>query len=107
MESFRLIINWASKFMATWYVGGIVGGVLILVVERFDRRKKPTEEDVRRVAERYRHYYGEHALKVVCDHTRGASFVPDGRHRAFLKRVSAELQANPATDEDRAARSNR
>jgi hypothetical protein len=90
METFRLILDWSYKFMATWYVAGILGGVLILIAERFDRRKEPTDEDVRRVAELYRQYYGAYASQVVGDHM-GASFGPDGRHHAFLKRVSAEL----------------
>jgi hypothetical protein len=94
METFRLILDWTYKFMATWYVAGIVGGVLIFASERIDRRKEPTDEDVRRAAERYHQRYGEYALKVVGDHMRGASFGPDGRHRAFLKRVSAELETS-------------
>ncbi|MFG1391243.1 hypothetical protein [Xanthobacter agilis] len=101
METFRLILDWAYKFMATWYVAGILGGVLILIAERFDRRKEPTDDEVRRVAELYRQYYGKYAMQVVGDHMLGASFGPDGRHHAFLKRVSAELLANLATDEDR------
>ena len=92
METFRLILDGAYTFMATWYVAGIVGGLRILTAERFDRRREPTEEEVRRVAERYRQHYGERAMKVIGDHMRGASFGPDGRHRAFLKRVSAELE---------------
>ncbi|MFG1289471.1 hypothetical protein [Xanthobacter versatilis] len=101
METFRLILDWAYKFMATWYVAGILGGVLILIAERFDRCKEPADEDVRRVAELYRQYYGAYASQVVGDHMLGASFGPDGRHHAFLKRVSAELLASLATDEDR------
>ncbi|NJL71105.1 MAG: hypothetical protein HC888_05540 [Candidatus Competibacteraceae bacterium] len=101
METFRLILDWAYKFVATWYVAGILGGVLILIADRFDRRKEPTDEDVRRVAELYRQYYGAYASQVVGDHMLGASFGPDGRHHAFLKRVSVELQAKLATDEDR------
>lgn len=91
METFRLILDWAYKFMATWYVAGIIGGVLILIAERFDRRKEPTDEQVGRVADLYRQYYGAYASQVVGDHMLGASFGPDGRHHAFLKRVSAEL----------------
>jgi hypothetical protein len=53
------------------------------------------------VAELYRQYYGAYASQVVGDHMLGASFGSDGRHHAFLKRVSAELLANLATDEDR------
>ncbi len=102
METFRLILDCAYKFMATWYIAGILGGVLILIAERFERRKDPTDEVVRSVAELYRQYYGAYASQVVGDHMLGASFGPDGRHHAFLKRVSAELLTNLATDEDRA-----
>ena len=102
METFRLILDWAYKFVATWYFAGILGGVLILIAERFDRRKEPTDEDVRREAERYRQYYGSYALQVVGDHMLGASFGPDGQHHAFLKRVSAELLAISITGENRA-----
>ena len=99
METFRLILDWAYKFVATWYVAGILGGVLILIAERFDRRKEPTDEDVRRVAELYRQYYGAYASQVVGDHMLGASFGPDGRHHAFLKRVSAKLMVVFVADE--------
>lgn len=93
METFGLILDWANKVVATWLFAGILGGVLILIAERFDRRKEPTDEDVRRVADLYRRYYGPHAAQVVADHMRGASFGPDGRHYAFLKRVLASASS--------------
>lgn len=102
METFRLILDWAYKFVATWYVAGILGGVLILIAERFDRRKEPTDEDVRRVAELYRQYYGSYASQVIGDHMLGASFGLDGKHHAFLARVSAELMASVAAQQNRA-----
>lgn len=79
----------------------MVGGVLILVAERLDRRREPSDSDVRQAASRYRQHYGEHAFHVIGDHMLAASFSPDGRHRRFLKRVSAELLATAVTDEDR------
>jgi len=96
METFHAAILWLYRALATWYVAGIVGGVLILAMERWDRRKEPTDEDVRRAAEQYRMYYGREAERAVDDHMLGASFAPDGRHRQFLKRVAAELLASAA-----------
>jgi len=39
---------------------------------------------------------------VIGDHMLAAGFAPDGRHRRFLKRVSAELLATSVSDDDRA-----
>jgi hypothetical protein len=41
----------------------------------------------------YQRYYGHEAERAIGDHMLGASFAPDGWHREFLKRVSAELVA--------------
>lgn len=95
-------MTWIYAGIATWYGAAVVGGVLILVAERFDRRREPSDADVRHAASRYRQYYGEAAFHIVGDHMLAASFAPDGRHRRFLKRVSAELLATAVTDEDRA-----
>ena len=94
-------ITWIYTGLATWYGAAIVGGVLILLFERLDRRREPSGEDVRRAASLYRQHYGEAALHVIGDHMLAASFAPDGRHRRFLKRVSAELWATSVTDDDR------
>lgn len=102
MEIIHAVVLWLTKALATWYVAGIFGGLLILAMERWDRRKEPTDEDVRRAAGEYRRYYGREAERVVGDHMLGASFAPDGRHRQFLKRVTAELLATSVTHEDRA-----
>ena len=102
MSVFHAIIDWAYKAFATWYAAAILGGVLILIAERFDRRREPSDDEVRRAAGLYRDYYGPEAFRVGGDHMLGASFAPDGRHRAFLKRVSAELLAGVVTEEDRA-----
>lgn len=102
MDVFGAVATWTYKAFATWYVAAIVGGVLMMIAERCDRRRKPTDDDVRYAAEQYRHYYGAEAFRVIGDHMLAASFAPDGRHRAFLKRVSAELLAAMVTDEDRA-----
>ncbi len=101
MDSFGTIVTWVYKALATWYVAAIVGGVLILAAERRDRRREPTDDDVRHAAALYREYYGAEAHRIIGDHMLAASFAPDSRHRAFLKRVSAELQTKIVTDEDR------
>ncbi|MBS0529135.1 MAG: hypothetical protein JSS22_07070 [Proteobacteria bacterium] len=101
MDFISTAINCTYKVIAAWYGAAVVGGVLILVAERLDRRREPSDSDVRRAASRYRQHYGEHAFHVIGDHMLAASFAPDGRHRRFLKRVSAELQATAVTDEDR------
>lgn len=101
MEIFSTIVAWLYKGLATWYVAAIVGGALILIVERRDRRRDPTDDEVRRAAALYREYYGPEAFRVIGDHMLGASFAPDGRHKRFLKRVSAELLAGLVTDDDR------
>lgn len=54
LDTLSSIVEWTYRAMATWYVAGIVGGVLILVTERLSRRAEPSEADVRRAAERYR-----------------------------------------------------
>lgn len=102
MDTFSLILLWLYKALATWYVAALIGGGLILLAERRDRRREPSEADVRHAAELYRTYYGANASRAVGDHMLGASFAPDGRYRAFLKRVSAELLAGRVTEEDRA-----
>jgi hypothetical protein len=97
------MMEWTYRAVATWYVAGIVGGLLIFAAERLSRRREPSEADVRRAAERYRQHYGEAAINVIGDHILAASFAPDSRHRRFLKQVSAELLATVVTDEDRAS----
>ncbi len=101
MDFISTAMTWTYEAIATWYVAAIVGGVLILVAERLDRRREPSTSDVRRAAARYRQHYGEAAVLVIGDHMLAASFAPDGRHRRFLKRVSAELLATSVTNEDR------
>jgi hypothetical protein len=102
LDAISTIVNWIYAGIATWYGASILGGVLILLFERLDRRREPSDADVRRAAARYREWYGEKALKAIGDHMLAASFAPDGRHRRFLKRVSAELLATAVTAEDRA-----
>ena len=103
MDLISTVTTWIYAGIATWYGAAIVGGVLILVAERFDRRRGPSDADVRHTAARYRQHYGEQAVMVIGDHMLAASFAPDGRHRQFLKRVSAELLATAVTDEDRSS----
>ncbi len=101
MDLISTAMTWVYSGIATWYGAAIVGGILILAAERFDRRREPSDSDVRRAASRYRQHYGEAAIHVIGDHMLAASFSPDGRYRRFLKRVSAELLATAVTDEDR------
>lgn len=101
MDTLSATMEWAYRAFATWYVAGIVGGVLILVAERLSRRSEPSDADVKRAAERYRQWYGGEALSVIADHVLAASFAPDGRHKRFLTRVARELQAAIVSDKDR------
>lgn len=102
MDFLSVAMTWIYAGIANWYGAAIVGGVLILIAERFDRRREPSDADVRRAASRYRQHYGGQAFVAIGDHMLAASFAPDGRHRRFLKRVSAELLATSVSDEDRA-----
>ena len=101
MDPVSTVANWIYSGIATWYGAAIVGGVLILLFERLDRRREPSDADVRRAAARYREWYGEDAFRAIGDHMLAASFASDSRHRRFLKRISAELLATTVTDEDR------
>lgn len=101
MDVLSTLITWAYKALATWYTAAIVGGVLMVILDRRDRRREPSHDDVRHAAALYREYYGSEAHQIIGDHMLAASFAPDGRHRRFLKRVSAELLATAITDEDR------
>ena len=102
MDLISTAMTWIYAGLATWLGASIVGGVLISIAERLDRRREPSDADVRRAASRYRQHYGEAAIHVIGDHILAASFAPDSRHRQFLKRVSAELLAMSVSDEDRA-----
>ena len=55
-----------------------------LLFERLDRRREPSDADVRRAAAQYREWYGEDAFRVIGDHMLAASFAPDGRHTPSL-----------------------
>jgi hypothetical protein len=83
--------DWLYKAMATWYGAAIIGGLLILAFERWDRRREPSDADVRRAADLYRQHYGDEAFRVIGDHMLAARFAPDGRHSRFLQRVSTRL----------------
>lgn len=101
MDVVSTAANWIYAGIATWYGAAILGGVLILLFERLDRRREPSDADVRQAAAQYREWYGEGAFRAIGDHMLAASFAPDGRHRRFLKRVSAELLATAVTADDR------
>ncbi|MCA3654645.1 MAG: hypothetical protein IOB85_09935 [Methylobacterium sp.] len=92
------VVEWLYKGIATWYGAAIIGGLLILAFERWDRRREPTEADVRRAAERYRQHYGDEAFRAIGDHMLAARFAPDGRHSRFLKRVSQYLWLQTNSD---------
>lgn len=49
-------MTWIYAGIATWFGAAIVGGVLILIAERFSRNREPSEADVRRAAFRYRQH---------------------------------------------------
>lgn len=98
VDLFAFIISWTYKVVATWYTASIIGGVLILIAERRDRGKGPTDADVRRTAEKYREQYGEKACTIIGDHILAASFTPHGNHCRFLKRVSANLSSGAFAD---------
>jgi hypothetical protein len=91
MDLISKIVAWTYKLIATWYVVAIIVGLLILLVQRLSGNGEPSEADIRQAAERYREWYGDEAMAKIGDHMLAASFVPDGRHRRFLKRVSYEL----------------
>jgi hypothetical protein len=101
METLSVMVEWAYRVVATWYVAAIVGGVLIFAAEQLARRREPSDADVRRAAERYQQWYGTEALSAIGDHMLAASFAPDSRYRRFLKRVHAEVIRRVVTDEDR------
>ncbi len=73
-------------------MAAIIGGVLILISQRFSRNKEPSRADVCQAAERYRDWYGDEAMTKIGDHMLAASFAPDGRHRKFLKQVCGEIE---------------
>ncbi|TRU22922.1 MAG: hypothetical protein EWV79_12925 [Microcystis aeruginosa Ma_MB_S_20031200_S102D] len=91
MDLISTVMNWTYKLIATWYGAAIIGGVLILAFERWDRRREPSEADVRQAVDRYRQWYGDDAVAKIGDHMLAASFAPDGRHRRFLRRVAIRL----------------
>jgi hypothetical protein len=93
MELISNAMDWTYKLIATWYGAAIIGGLLILTFERLDRRREPSEAEVRQAAERYRQWYGEDAMTKIGDHMVGATFVSDGKHNRFLKRVAAHLSS--------------
>jgi hypothetical protein len=101
METLSAILQWTYQATATWYGAALFGGLLILLAERLARRAEPSDADVRRAAEHYRHWYGEDALAMIGDHMLAASFAPDRWHKRFLERVVAKLQERAITDEDR------
>ena len=54
VELLSTVATWIYAGIATWYGAAIVGGVLILIGERFDRRREPSDADVQQAADRYR-----------------------------------------------------
>jgi hypothetical protein len=93
LEYFATVMTLAYQALATWSGAAIIGGVLILIAERFSQNSEPSDADVKRAAICYRQYYGEHAFIVIGDHLLAASFAPDSRHRRFLGWESDELLA--------------
>jgi hypothetical protein len=62
------IMTSAYDVLATWFGAAIIGGVLILIAERFSRNSEPSDADVKRAAIHYRRYYGQHAFTVIGNH---------------------------------------
>ena len=50
MDLISIIVMWAYKLIAIWYVVAIIGGVLILIVQRWSRISEPSEADVHQAA---------------------------------------------------------
>jgi hypothetical protein len=71
LEIMSETVSWIYAGVANWYGAAILGGLLILIAERFDKRREPSEADVRRAAERYRQHYREQAFTVIDDHVLG------------------------------------
>jgi hypothetical protein len=101
MDLLSTAFLWLTHTTAAWLMAGIVAGVGVTLLERYDRKREPTDEQVRRTTEQYRLYYGKDAANAVADHMLGAALSQDSRHRRFLKRVSTELLKTDVTDEDR------
>lgn len=94
MDLLHAAMRWTYEVAATWYAAAIIGGVLILVVERCASRTEPSDGDVKRAAAWYHRHYGDRALTVIGDHILAAGFAPDARYRRFLRRVAAQLLAD-------------
>lgn len=73
-------------------IGPFALGAVVLVLDAFKPDNEPSDADVQAAAVRYRETYGRDAVHVIGDHMMAATFEQTGRHRRFLKRVSAELQ---------------
>ncbi|WP_449307676.1 hypothetical protein [Pseudochelatococcus sp. B33] len=86
-----MITLWACFMNAAWYGAAVVRGAMIILAKWCGREHQPTDKDVWHAVELYRQFYGDAAHRIIGDHMLAASFAPDGRHRRFLKRVSAEL----------------
>jgi hypothetical protein len=102
MDELAAIFAWSARATATWYAAEIIGGVLILLADLTRRQEEPTDGHVRRTAQWYRRMYGANALMVLGDHILGASFAPDRRHVAFLRRMARYLLGEVVTPQDRA-----
>lgn len=100
MDLFDVVMGWAYFAVGIWCVAAVIGGLLIMLMDRLGSRAEPSEEDVKHTAALYSRHYGERASAVIADHIRAASFAPDGRYRRFLRRVSAELRADSVAGND-------
>jgi len=82
---------WLAIFGAG--TGGLVSGFLI--GSAMARPREPSDADVAHTAKCYREWYGDEALVKLGEHMLAATFVRDGRHRAFLKRVASSSNVAP------------
>lgn len=89
------MLEWTTSLqtiLLTLVIGPFVLGAIAMASDALKPNTEPSDADVQAAAERYRESYGQEAAQVIGDHMMAATFEPTGRHRRFLKRVSAELQ---------------
>lgn len=93
MDLISTALTWSNKLVATWYGAAIIGGLLILVGERFDSLREPSKAQVQRTAELYFQQYGDKAMAKIGEHMLAANFAQDGRHKKFLRLVAEQLRS--------------
>lgn len=92
MDLLSTAFLWLTHTTAAWLIAGIVAGVGVTLMERYDRRQAPSPAAVHHTATQYRLYYGPAAIDAITDHILGASLARNREHKAFLRRVRAVLE---------------